>query len=77
MGGCGSKTIVDYVQVHRGADDGIEIFGGTVDSVALSFKNAGHESWFFWYATACIEFSLLFYLAIPDTKHNSRMHRHA
>jgi len=30
------------------------MFGGTVDSVALGFKNAGHESWFFWYATGCI-----------------------
>jgi MHS family alpha-ketoglutarate permease-like MFS transporter len=33
-----------------------------VDSVALGFKNAGHETWFFWYATACIFVSLLFYL---------------
>ena len=55
----------------------VSIFGGTVDSVALSFKNAGHESWFFWYATACIAFSLIFYVAIPDTKRNSRMHTHA
>jgi hypothetical protein len=31
MGACGSATEVDYVQVHKGADDGIEIFGGTVD----------------------------------------------
>ena len=28
---CGSGTTVDYVQVHRGIDDGIEIFGGTMD----------------------------------------------
>jgi hypothetical protein len=28
---CGSGTIIDYVQLHRGADDGIEIFGGTVN----------------------------------------------
>lgn len=27
---CGSGTTVDYVQVHRGIDDGIEVFGGTV-----------------------------------------------
>ncbi|MEQ1869293.1 MAG: MFS transporter [Vicinamibacterales bacterium] len=49
------------------------IFGGTVDSVALGFKNAGHESWFFIYATACIFVSLLFYLFIPDTKRHTRM----
>jgi MFS transporter, MHS family, alpha-ketoglutarate permease len=24
------------------------VFGGTVDSVARGFKNAGHESYFFW-----------------------------
>lgn len=27
---CGSQTQIDYVQAHKGADDGIEIFGGTV-----------------------------------------------
>ncbi|WP_224245645.1 hypothetical protein [Hyalangium gracile] len=29
LGGCGSKTVIDYVQVHRGLDDGVEMFGGT------------------------------------------------
>lgn len=31
LGGCGHKTIVRNVQVHRSLDDGIEIFGGDVD----------------------------------------------
>lgn len=31
IGGCGTGTSIDYVQVHRGLDDGIEIFGGTVN----------------------------------------------
>lgn len=31
MGGCGTGTKIDYVQVHKGNDDGIEVFGGTVD----------------------------------------------
>jgi hypothetical protein len=31
LGGCGSKTEIDYVQSHLGQDDGIEIFGGTVN----------------------------------------------
>jgi MHS family alpha-ketoglutarate permease-like MFS transporter len=53
------------------------VFGGTVDSIALGFKNVGHESWFFLYATACIFVSLLFYLFLPDTKHHSRMEQHA
>ncbi len=29
--GVGSGTTVDYVQVHGGSDDGIELFGGTVN----------------------------------------------
>jgi len=29
--GVGNGTVVDYVQVHRNADDGIEFFGGTVN----------------------------------------------
>jgi hypothetical protein len=31
LGGCGSASLVDYVQVHLGLDDGVEIFGGTVN----------------------------------------------
>lgn len=31
LAGCGSQTKVEYVQVHFGEDDGVEIFGGTVD----------------------------------------------
>ena len=49
------------------------MFGGTVDSVALGFKNAGRESGFFWYATGCIFVSLLFYVFMPDMKRHSRM----
>lgn len=28
---CGSQTTVDFVQVHRGVDDAVELFGGTVN----------------------------------------------
>ncbi|MAW81196.1 MAG: hypothetical protein CMI63_13235 [Parvularcula sp.] len=31
FGGVGSDTVVDYVQVHNNSDDGIEMFGGTVN----------------------------------------------
>lgn len=31
LGGCGTETEVDFVQVHKGADDGVEVFGGTVN----------------------------------------------
>jgi hypothetical protein len=29
LGGCGSATLVDHVQVHRGRDDAFEMFGGS------------------------------------------------
>ena len=31
LAGCGSASAIDYVQVHLGLDDGVEIFGGTVN----------------------------------------------
>ena len=55
----------------------VSIFGGTVDSVALGFKQAGHESWFYWYATGCILVSLIVYLCMRDTLVHSRMEQHA
>jgi hypothetical protein len=40
LGGVGNGTVIDYVDIFSSADDGIEIFGGTVDirhiSVAFS-----------------------------------------
>jgi len=52
------------------------LFGGSVDGVALAFKNAGHESYFYWYATGCIFISLLFYIGIKDTLKTSKMNQH-
>lgn len=31
VGACGSDTDLDFIQVHKGADDGIEFFGGTAN----------------------------------------------
>jgi hypothetical protein len=31
VGGCGNSTLIDYVQVHLGQDDGVEMFGGTAN----------------------------------------------
>ncbi len=31
LGGVGSGTVIDHVQVHNSGDDGIEVFGGTVN----------------------------------------------
>jgi MHS family alpha-ketoglutarate permease-like MFS transporter len=49
----------------------VAIFGGTAEYVALSFKEAGHESYFYWYVTGCIFISLLLYLFMRDTKKTS------
>ncbi|MGA2637348.1 MFS transporter [Methylocella sp.] len=51
----------------------VAIFGGSIDWVALTFKNAGFESGFFWYATALIFISLLTYVSMRDMKAHSRM----
>ncbi len=49
------------------------VFGGTAEVVALWFKQAGHEAWFYWYVTACIFISLLVYLTMKDTKKHSKI----
>ncbi|MEL1245796.1 MFS transporter [Flavobacterium sp. DGU11] len=45
----------------------VAIFGGTAEYVALSFKESGHESYFYWYVTGCIFLSLLVYITMKDT----------
>jgi MHS family alpha-ketoglutarate permease-like MFS transporter len=49
------------------------IFGGTAEFVALKFKQIGHESWFFWYVTIMIAISLVVYVKMRDTKHQSHI----
>ncbi len=44
LGGCGSNTIVRHVQVHRASDDGIEVFGGTVDMKHILISGAADDS---------------------------------
>ena len=44
LGGCGSDTIVENVQVHRALDDGIEMFGGTVDLKNILITGAADDS---------------------------------
>ncbi len=43
----GSRTTIDYLQVHRGADDGIEFFGGTVN-VQHAVASACQDDAFDW-----------------------------
>jgi len=51
----------------------VSIFGGSAEYVALWFKNAGHESAFYWYATCVIFCSLIVYALMGDTKALSRI----
>ncbi|MFT3923937.1 MAG: MFS transporter [Myxococcales bacterium] len=51
----------------------VSIFGGSAESVALAFKQAGHEHWFYWYLTGCIALSLLVYSSMRDTRRVSAM----
>ncbi len=44
MLGVGSQTLVDYVQVHAGLDDGVEMFGGTVQMKHLVLTEIGDDS---------------------------------
>lgn len=44
LGGCGAGTIVRHVQVHRGTDDGIEVFGGNVDIQYAVVSGAGDDA---------------------------------
>jgi len=54
----------------------VSIFGGTAESIALSFKAAGHETWFYYYLTTVIAISLLVYLTMRDTRFDSAIGRH-
>ncbi|MEJ7829635.1 MAG: MFS transporter [Segetibacter sp.] len=51
----------------------VAIFGGTAEYIALYCKDAGHESWFYWYISACIFISLVVYVSARDTKFTSWM----
>lgn len=49
------------------------LFGGTTESVALAFKQAGNESLFFWYVTGCVGLTLIASICVADTMKNSRL----
>ncbi|MES2524609.1 MAG: MFS transporter [Gemmatimonadota bacterium] len=51
----------------------VSLFGGTAEYLALAFKNAGHERWFYWYVTACVVASLVVYATMPETQRTSTM----
>ena len=40
----GSETVIDYVQIYKGSDDGFEFFGGTVNASHLVVTDAEDDS---------------------------------
>jgi len=55
----------------------VSLFGGTAEYVALVLKNAGHESWFYYYVSALAFFCLVVSITMQDTKATSRIAREA
>ncbi len=47
LGGVGSGTTIDHIDIYSSADDGIEIFGGTVDISYISVAFATDDSFDF------------------------------
>jgi MHS family alpha-ketoglutarate permease-like MFS transporter len=47
---------------------GNALFGGTAEYFALSFKSAGHESWFYWYVSAVCLLSFITAILMRDTR---------
>ncbi|WP_199139122.1 MFS transporter [Pedobacter sp. ASV12] len=53
----------------------VAVFGGTAEYIALQFKDWGHESYYYWYITACIFLSLIVYVSMKDTRESSSLDR--
>lgn len=51
------------------------IFGGTTEYVALWLKNAGHESWFFFYVAGAGLVSLLVYVFMGESSADSHLEK--
>lgn len=43
LGGTGSGTVIDHIQVHNSSDDGIEVFGGTTNMKYLAITGADDD----------------------------------
>ena len=51
------------------------VMGGTTEWAALRLKEAGHESYFFYYVSACAAISLVSYILMPETRTKSTLDR--
>lgn len=48
VNGCGTGTVLDYIQVHAGDDDGIEFFGGTTNLSHVVFSKHDNDDSLDW-----------------------------
>ena len=55
----------------------VALFGGTVEYIALWFKAAGHENYFYWYISGCIFISLLVYVFMREPSRTSELNKDA
>lgn len=53
----------------------VSLFGGTAEYLALWLKSIGHETWFYYYVSACAALSLVVAVFMKDTKATSQMDR--
>ncbi|SFQ33281.1 MFS transporter, MHS family, alpha-ketoglutarate permease [Parafilimonas terrae] len=53
----------------------VAVFGGTVEYIALWFKAAGHENYFYWYISGCVFISLLVYVFMKESSHTSAINK--
>ena len=51
----------------------VSIFGGTAETLALTFKQNHHANYFYWYVTGCIFISLIVYALMSDTRKYSKI----
>jgi MHS family alpha-ketoglutarate permease-like MFS transporter len=52
------------------------VFGGSAEYVALWFKQAGHEPWFYWYVTVLCAVSLVAAITMPETRRHGLLLPH-
>jgi len=51
----------------------VSLFGGTAETLALTFKQNHHADYFYWYVTGCILISLIVYVVMGDTRKYSKI----
>jgi MHS family alpha-ketoglutarate permease-like MFS transporter len=51
----------------------VSLFGGTAETLALTFKQYHHANYFYWYVTVCILISLVVYILMGDTRKYSKI----